>query len=77
MLFIYPSTDGNDKCNPDTWTAYDSECCSAQNPCGSGEGDCDENIECVGNLICGSDNCGSSFPNQNADCCTEGNFMYF
>ena len=60
----------NPKCNPETWTAYDGECCTGENTCGLGEGDCDGNGECSGNLVCGRDNCGGEFP-TGADCCEE------
>ena len=63
--------DGNPKCNPATWSKYNSECCSVKNPCGKGEGDCDKNTECIGNLVCGTNNCGTKFPNSKADCCTD------
>ena len=54
-------------------------CCSSSNQCGIGEGDCDNDSECSGNLVCGTDNCGSNFPNgtnekgefHQQDCCTE------
>ena len=56
-------------------TETNSECCSPDEPCGVGEGDCDENSDCVGNLICGKDNCQIDFDGnwQNAeyDCCKE------
>ena len=45
-------------------------CCSSSNQCFAGEGDCDDNVDCKGNLKCGEDNCnpalgfGSEF-----DCC--------
>ena len=54
-----PSTD---------WT-----CCSVANPCDVGEGDCDNDSECVNDLVCGYNNCqpGVSGSNWNsvADCC--------
>ena len=40
--------------------------------CGIGEGDCDNDTDCSGNLICGSKNCGANF-HQLADCCKEPN----
>ena len=44
-------------------------CCTKENPCLIGEGDCDDNYECAGELACGSDNCvGSTYPSL-ADCC--------
>ena len=63
---------GNRKCNPATWLSYDSSCCTAENPCGIGEGDCDEYNQCAGDLVCGVDNCGPEFP-SNYDCCSKGN----
>ena len=35
-----------------------------------GEGDCDSDIDCKGNLVCGEDNCdvGGTFE-SNDDCC--------
>ena len=52
--------------------SYDASCCTAGNPCGLGEGDCDTHSQCAGNLVCGVDNCGPEFP-TNYDCCKEGN----
>ena len=50
------------------------ECCSSSNQCGLNEGDCDDDIECSGNLICGDDNCPSHFPSD-ADCCIGNSMM--
>ena len=37
----------------DTW-----DCCSSiDNLCKENEGDCDTDAECIGNLVCGTDNC--------------------
>ena len=58
----------NPECNSATWSRYDGSCCTAQNPCGIGEGDCDRSDQCLGDLVCGKDNCGSGFPPV-ADCC--------
>ena len=48
-------------------------CCNLENQCGFGEGDCDSNYQCEGNLICGTDNCQAMYPYKNfdtyADCC--------
>ena len=48
-------------------------CCSRCRPCDVGGGDCDNNNECAGDLICGSDNCDEFHNNTNptADCCIE------
>ena len=50
------------------------ECCSTSNQCGEGQGDCDKDSECLGNLVCGRDNCDKSkFPdNDKTDCCRKG-----
>ena len=73
-LYVFPI--GNPECNPATWSSYDSLCCTTQNPCGKGEGDCDEDNQCLGDLVCGTDNCGSQFPVYGADCC-KGNLNLF
>merc|ERR1712055_1101663 len=47
-------------------------CCTAANPCGLGEGDCDRDDQCSGNLTCGIDNCDrKSMPSFDStdDCC--------
>ena len=43
-------------------------CCSNSNQCNIGEGDCDIDSHCSGNLECGTNNCGSNFP-TGFDCC--------
>ena len=61
---ILPYTlSGCDGTGGDFWS-----CCSYSNPCGLNEGDCDNDYECSGNLICGLNNCDSPFA-SNADCC--------
>merc|ERR1719317_208541 len=47
-------------------------CCTAANPCGLGEGDCDRDDQCSGDLTCGIDNCDrKSMPSFDStdDCC--------
>ena len=49
----------------------DWRCCSGEQPCDRGEGDCDEDSHCAGNFVCGSNNCkrfGEHWRN-NVDCC--------
>ena len=47
-----------------------SDCCTDANPCNEGEGDCDDDSECNGDLVCGSNNCAKSlFPSEGTDCC--------
>jgi len=63
----------NPKCNPKTWASYSKTCCTddANEPCGLGEGDCDTDDECAGDLVCGENNClrmGSGFK-KGSDCC--------
>ena len=50
-------------------------CCTSSRQCGEGEGDCDSDVDCAGNLKCGQgngldDNCNTSlgFPSS-YDCC--------
>ena len=48
-------------------------CCTTTNQCGIGEGDCDTDSQCSGNLKCGTDNCDTAvgFPSA-YDCCYQG-----
>ena len=46
------------------------ECCSKSRPCHDGQGDCDYNEHCAGELICGRSNCGPEFP-YGMDCCVK------
>jgi len=50
----------------------DNNCCTQQNPCTKGEGDCDQDHDCIGDLVCGKDNCHDDlgFPWW-GDCCKE------
>ena len=50
-------------------------CCNSANPCKEGEGDCDNDSQCAGTLVCGTDNCRRG-PlghigrfDENDDCC--------
>ena len=51
---------------------YDWEYCE-NNLCNSGEGVCDNDDECSGDLVCGTDNCKKMHPyltiDLNMDCC--------
>ena len=70
LILVFPTLpSGNPKCDPKTWSQYDDDCCSVEEPCGLGQGDCDVDIECAGDLICGENNCGVEFTNRGADCC--------
>ena len=47
-------------------------CCTLNNQCGLGEGDCDSNEDCLSGLFCGHNNCnGDTFDNGD-DCCYNG-----
>jgi len=51
-----------------------ASCCTRNNPCNKGEGDCDWNFQCKGHLVCGSNNCHKGLGwEQGAgwDCCGE------
>ena len=50
-------------------TFDDDHCCTADKPCGVGEGDCDSDDQCSGDLKCGTDNCGTGFVDVAMDCC--------
>jgi len=51
------------------WTA-DWDCCSSDHRCAEGAGDCDNDSECRGNLVCHeSSHCGSNTP-PGFDCCS-------
>ena len=43
-------------------------CCTSSSPCGLREGDCDNDDECDGDLVCGDNNCAAG--DSNMDCCT-------
>ena len=50
-------------------------CCTSSYPCVTGEGDCDSDSQCAGNLVCGEDNCihlDSDWSDPLFDCCTKG-----
>ena len=48
-----------------------SSCCTDTKSCGLGQGDCDSDDECLGNLRCGTNNCESDFGfgGPRSDCC--------
>jgi len=57
---VAPPCDGGDNC------------CTSSNQCGVGEGDCDDDNDCQGDLVCGQNNCqrgvGGNFEGDD-DCC--------
>ena len=44
-----------------------NSCCTEDNKCDVGEGDCDSDEDCEGGLKCGSNNCGMAVPNGDLD----------
>ena len=44
----------------------DSGCCTEATPCLDGDGDCDNDRQCAGSLVCGIDNCPWG---DDEDCC--------
>ena len=56
-----------------------ASCCTGSNQCGEGEGDCDSDTDCFGNLKCGQgsgkdDNCDASLGfRDDFDCCYDPN----
>ena len=64
-VFIFQATcDGGPK-------AEIEECCTEDDPCSLGQGDCDGYDECKDDLVCGKNNCGPKFLWSGADCCEE------
>ena len=51
-------------------------CCTETNQCSIGEGDCDKDIDCKGDLVCGEDNCDGIDFDGTDDCCTEPDSKY-
>ena len=49
------------------------KCCTASRPCVEGEGDCENDQECSGELVCGNNNCQqfSSIFHAKDDCCVK------
>jgi len=49
----------------------DNDCCTQDNPCEEGDGDCDGWWQCAGRLVCGNNNCGGPPFQPDDDCCTQ------
>ena len=43
-------------------------CCTTNNLCGLEQGNCEDDSECIYELICGTNNCGANFP-EGTNCC--------
>lgn len=57
-------------CSPSSMNPWN--CCSTNNLCGHGEGDCDDDLECKPGHFCGTNNCGdldSMTSSIRIDCC--------
>ena len=54
-----------------TW----ARCCTEYNPCNEGDGDCDTDDQCYGQLRCGENNCGlyetNGYFEAHSDCCED------
>ena len=71
--------DGGDCCGDNVNTQYCSHCdclngdvkvCTAENPCGHNEGDCNYDNDCQPGLKCGQGNCPAFLGyDQSIDCC--------
>ena len=59
-------------------TLKDGECCTEQEKCSLGGGDCDKDSECVPGTVCGKDNCQDFHPTaaKLSDCCIEKSKTY-
>ena len=44
-------------------------CCKPSNQCDAGEGNCNNDNVCKGNLLCGNNNCVGSTFDSTDDCC--------
>ena len=67
-ISVFFLTDSFSGCD---WTGTLDEnwlCCSSSQPCGVSEGDCDNDDECLGHLLCATYNCFTPF-SLYADCC--------
>merc|ERR1719392_481903 len=47
-------------CTPNT--PYSRHCCNYLGPCKEGQGDCDKDDQCEGDLVCGTNNCPEGDP---------------
>ena len=51
----------------------DNSCCTSETPCGFGDGDCDSDDQCAGDMVCGDNNCPKNGFEWNGgdDCCVK------
>ena len=73
LIMIHILSIGIGKCEPLNfcWKGYNSSCCTSGAPCGYRQGGCSTNNQCSGQLICGTNDCGSGFDTTNLGqkCC--------
>ena len=53
------------------------KCCTEENPCDDGEGDCQDDTHCAGNFVCGKNNCDRALGYSEKDDCCEGTWNLF
>ena len=59
---------------PNGCNAENNGCCKPSNQCLEGQGDCDKNDDCLGNLLCGDNNCNRQLGfSASNDCCYDPN----
>ena len=68
-IFCYVTFFNTGECNGGMFSEL-TNCCNLDNPCNIGQGDCDTDNDCLGNLVCGKQNCGTTFFWNSTDCCT-------
>ena len=72
---IQSKAKSNPACNPASWEKFSWDCCTAESPCYAGEGDCDQDDQCAGELVCGKRNCPDTFKarafGRRPDCCQQ------
>ena len=58
----------------------EDSCCTRENPCNEGEGDCDNDYHCAEGLVCGNNNCQNFTKDAKSDydCCVKkGYFIHY
>ena len=70
--YLYEVT-GNPDCVRSSFWGWPKSCCTPENPCIIGQGDCLYDDGCLGDLICVRNSCPSSL--LGADCCQEGIYI--
>ena len=74
MIYIPHLIESTSGCDGKLLGRNGSECCTISNLCEIGEGHCDSDSECTGNLVCGTANCLPIFRHSPPDfnCCKKG-----